>query len=79
MQLLIFLCPQSGLRFPGSTTTGAGCVLLVSNMSETETECDHLFILFGVYGDVQVCFARRPSRVKPILTAPLIFLILDSG
>jgi hypothetical protein len=23
-------------------------------MSETETECDHLFILFGVYGDVQV-------------------------
>ena len=46
--------PQSGLRFPGSTTTGAGCVLLVSNMSETETECDHLFILFGVYGDVQV-------------------------
>ena len=22
-------------------------------MSETETECDHLFILFGVYGDVQ--------------------------
>jgi len=44
---------QSGLRFPGSTTTGAGCVLLVSNMSETETECDHLFILFGVYGDVQ--------------------------
>jgi len=28
-------------------------VLLVSNMSETETECDHLFILFGVYGDVQ--------------------------
>ena len=29
-------------------------MLLVSNMSETETECDHLFILFGVYGDVQV-------------------------
>ena len=53
---LITLCPQSGLRFPGSTTTGAGCVLLVSNMSETETECDHLFILFGVYGDVQVGF-----------------------
>jgi len=44
---------QSGMRFAGSTATGAGCVLLVSNMSETETECDHLFILFGVYGDVQ--------------------------
>jgi len=44
---------QSGMRFAGSTGTGAGCVLLVSNMSETETECDHLFILFGVYGDVQ--------------------------
>ena len=60
LELMVFLCsfnifhPQSGLRFPGSTTTGAGCVLLVSNMSETETECDHLFILFGVYGDVQV-------------------------
>ena len=45
---------QTGLRFPGSAGAGAGCVLLVSNMSETETECDHLFILFGVYGDVQV-------------------------
>jgi len=32
---------------------GAGCVLLVSNLSEDQTECDHLFILFGVYGDVQ--------------------------
>jgi len=44
---------QSGLRFGGSAGSGAGCVLLVSNMSETETEPDHLFILFGVYGDVQ--------------------------
>ena len=32
---------------------GAGCVLLVSNLNEDQTECDHLFILFGVYGDVQ--------------------------
>jgi len=39
-------------RYPGSGG-GQGCVLLVSNMSEDQTEPDHLFILFGVYGDVQ--------------------------
>jgi len=33
--------------------TGTGSVLLVSNLDENLTECDHLFILFGVYGDVQ--------------------------
>jgi len=43
----------AGVRFPGAPTGGAGCVLLVSNLCETNTECDHLFILFGVYGDVQ--------------------------
>jgi len=32
---------------------GTGSVLLVSNLDENLTECDHLFILFGVYGDVQ--------------------------
>jgi len=39
-------------RYPGQGG-GQGCVLLVSNMSEDQTEPDHLFILFGVYGDVQ--------------------------
>jgi len=43
---------QAGVRFPGAQPS-AGCVLLVSNLEETHTECDHLFILFGVYGDVQ--------------------------
>jgi hypothetical protein len=38
----------------GGAGGGLGCVLLVSNLNETETEPDHLFILFGVYGDVQV-------------------------
>ena len=38
----------------GAGSGGLGCVLLVSNLNETETEPDHLFILFGVYGDVQV-------------------------
>lgn len=37
----------------GAGGGGLGCVLLVSNLNETETEPDHLFILFGVYGDVQ--------------------------
>ena len=39
----------------GGGGMGSGCVLLVSNLHETETEPDHLFVLFGVYGDVQVC------------------------
>jgi polypyrimidine tract-binding protein 2 len=43
---------QAGVRFPGAQPS-AGCVLLVSNLEETQSECDHLFILFGVYGDVQ--------------------------
>lgn len=38
----------------GGAGGGLGCVLLVSNLCETETEPDHLFILFGVYGDVLV-------------------------
>jgi len=48
------LAQAAGVRFPGGASVGgAGCVLLVSNLCETQTECDHLFILFGVYGDVQ--------------------------
>jgi polypyrimidine tract-binding protein 1 len=43
---------QAGIRFPGAPA-GTGCVLLVSNLEENTTECDHLFTLFGVYGDVQ--------------------------
>ena len=41
-------------RYPGGGG-GQGCVLLVSNMSDDQKEPDHLFILFCVYGDVQVC------------------------
>ena len=33
--------------------SSGGSVLLISNLNEELTECDHLFILFGVYGDVQ--------------------------
>ena len=43
---------QSGAGQPGMGGSG-GSVLLVSNLDENATECDHLFILFGVYGDVQ--------------------------
>ena len=45
---------QAGVRLPGMSGGNSGCVLLVSNLNETETDPDHLFILFGVYGDVQV-------------------------
>ncbi|XP_065569565.1 polypyrimidine tract-binding protein 1-like isoform X5 [Artemia franciscana] len=41
----------AALRLPGQT--GAGCVLLVSNLSEETVTPDALFTLFGVYGDVQ--------------------------
>jgi len=45
---------HAGVRVPGlGGAGGSGCVLLVSNLNETDTEPDHLFILFGVYGDVQ--------------------------
>ena len=40
-------------RYPGSVGW-QGCVLLVSNMNEDQTKPDHLFILFGVCGVVQV-------------------------
>jgi polypyrimidine tract-binding protein 2 len=44
----------AGLRFAGANAQSPGsCVLLVSNLEENQTECDHLFTLFGVYGDVQ--------------------------
>ena len=45
---------QTGLRF-GQVGAGAGTgsVLLVSNLDDGQTECDRLFILFGMYGDVQ--------------------------
>lgn len=44
---------QPGVRVPGITPPGAGSVLLVSNLNENDIEPDHLFTLFGVYGDVQ--------------------------
>ena len=39
-----------------------GKVLLVSNLNEEKVKCDHLFVLFGVYGDVQ--------RVKILFNKP---------
>lgn len=47
--------PGVGLSLNGALggVSGSGSVLLVSNLDENLTECDHLFILFGVYGDVQ--------------------------
>merc|ERR1719322_2338796 len=47
--------PGVGLSLNGALggVSGSGSVLLVSNLDDGQTECDHLFILFGVYGDVQ--------------------------
>ena len=45
---------QAALGKYSGAAGGQGCVLLISNMNEELTQPDHLFILFGVYGDVQV-------------------------
>ena len=42
----------NALAAVGGANISGGCVLLVSNLDDSNTECDHLFILFGVYGDV---------------------------
>jgi len=52
---------------------GLGCVLLVSNLNETDTEPDHLFILFGVYGDVQV--ERVPVHWIRYYSVPVPLLV----
>lgn len=47
---------QTGMRFGNNAVQAgvpSGSVLLVSNLDEERTEPDHLFTLFGVYGDVQ--------------------------
>ena len=49
---------------PGALNTG--CVLLVSNLDENATECDHLFTLFGVYGDVhrvKILFNKKDTAL----------------
>ena len=57
---------QGGMRFPVAGGAGTGCVLLVSNLDENQTECDHLFILFGVYGDVhrvKILFNKKDTAL----------------
>ena len=59
--------PGVSLGLNGSLgVTGTGSVLLVSNMDENLTECDHLFILFGVYGDVhrvKILFNKKDTAL----------------
>lgn len=48
------------------TPVKPGKVLLVSNLNEEEIKCDHLFVLFGVYGDVQrvkILFNKKDSAL----------------
>ncbi|BET02615.1 polypyrimidine tract Hypothetical protein protein [Nesidiocoris tenuis] len=48
------LAAQSALaRLPGGQLSSTSCVLLVSNLNEEVITTDALFVLFGVYGDVQ--------------------------
>lgn len=48
------------------TPVKPGKVLLVSNLNEDKINCDHLFVLFGVYGDVQrvkILFNKKDSAL----------------
>ena len=54
VQSRVALQAQAALGKYSGAGGGQGCVLLISNMNEELTQPDHLFILFGVYGDVQV-------------------------
>uniref|UniRef100_A0A0K8SGN7 RRM domain-containing protein n=1 Tax=Lygus hesperus TaxID=30085 RepID=A0A0K8SGN7_LYGHE len=48
------LAAQTALaRLPGGQLSSTSCVLLVSNLNEEIITTDALFVLFGVYGDVQ--------------------------
>jgi len=61
--------PMAGIAAAAAGHPGAlgtGCVLLVSNLDEHATECDHLFILFGVYGDVhrvKILFNKKDTAL----------------
>eukprot|EP00096_Caligus_rogercresseyi_P001062 TRINITY_DN1166_c0_g1_i3.p1 TRINITY_DN1166_c0_g1~~TRINITY_DN1166_c0_g1_i3.p1 ORF type:complete len:633 (-),score=255.43 TRINITY_DN1166_c0_g1_i3:1506-3404(-) len=57
-----------GLRFATAAAAGgiSGSVLLVSNLDESLTQVEHLFTLFGVYGDVQrvkILFNKKDSAL----------------
>ncbi|XP_023326580.1 polypyrimidine tract-binding protein 1 [Eurytemora carolleeae] len=56
---------QVGVRMPGMVGP-AGCVLLISGLNEVDTEPDHLFMLFGVYGDVlrvKILFNKKDTAL----------------
>jgi RNA recognition motif-containing protein len=56
---------NGGMIYPDPALSGA-CVLLVNNLSTTETTPDSLFALFGVYGDVirvKILFSKRDTAL----------------
>ena len=56
----------NALAAVGGANISGGCVLLVSNLDDSNTECDHLFILFGVYGDVhrvKILFNKKDTAL----------------
>jgi len=59
---------------------GQGCVLLISNMNEELTQPDHLFILFGVYGDVQrvkILFNKKDTALIQMAEAQQASLAIN--
>jgi len=57
--------------FTSPFTDSKGCVLLVNNLTPDKIDCDKLFILFGVYGDVlrvKVLFNKRETAMIQFAT-----------
>lgn len=59
--------------FMGMGRDRGSAVLLVSNLSEEDTSCDDLFILFGHYGDVQrvkILFNKKDTALIQFSDSP---------
>jgi len=58
--------PMAGVSVGHPNQLSSSCVLLVSNLEENSTQCDHLFTLFGVYGDVhrvKILFNKKDTAL----------------
>jgi len=65
---------DSKSAFPGGSASyqdSRGCVLLVNNLTPEKIDCDKLFTLFGVYGDVlrvKILYSKRDTALIQFAT-----------
>jgi len=63
--------PTSPYPLDSAGQDAKGCVLLVSNLTPEHTNCDSIFTLFGVYGDVlrvKILFNKRDTAMVQFAT-----------